>query len=1318
MPATVPKKKRARESSIHWFERGEADLNNVEKLLCCFLVVSKGFDKVSEMKAWAQRARRDLPRAEEIKSQWKPPESGELGWGVTGKISNIFLPLKRVFDEVQWESAELDAIGIAIQSWNGDEQFDHLRASHLRDYVKTQPIGIRKSKKESVKQAAPRWRTWSVVTIADLIHRRGDDMRRLLQLDEEPEFILTSAERIEMLEKRNAQLERQLKDAQIGVARAQDGQRKAAKRLKVDRQQQRTDDRAKLAERLAEAQKRADEKVRAAKDAAQQAQQDAEEAALKAAEEHVAGRVQQLETQVSTARKRARTVEGRASDAQRNLERAQGVEHELKAAQAKIDEWSDLARQAKAAKTTYVRWQERIESMPTWQRVRGKGAGKGAKQLHPEHTACIWEQFANGTPLAAAGRNVVSVVRRAAPWLNPVEPSIEALRESRFAYGIAEMAMSARRVAAAFRVRQLGFDETTKFGDASMVTSVLLQPTEGAPPEVVILRAAYATGGSTAELLAKAVEDKCFSRLRGFLRGWQAECEQRFPDHKWSGPDPERCGLQRLGGGGGIISDTCTTARCTQDKLIGMVAQQVKQKYDPAVWLQLTAEQQEAAVRCHAQHCGNHIRNIVLAAMSKAQNDLVREDLKDELDNFWSHERVTLDFDQLLRQDYKEFHQGCRYYKGQGKPYGEWLVDTYPTAFVMHFERAEGGRQDLDYDAAVPMYINRKYEIEFLNARIYSGDHQNILEDAIYVTRTKLECVAEMRANAIIDLRITRPWRWLCGKGADLVDWSPLSQGLVLEMIEELSERIARDGSVLLDLRLDIWKDFRRKEPKFQEYFDHLEVEKRMAPDGKTPHAWYKLALQEALDPTDATNVCTRDLTIRYLQAQFAAGIRKLHDPRTVIPKYLSSQDGELSFSKQAQAHADGRGCEGTNDKFAESVFGTFDRCLRRNEGCSRAAAAALAHGMRMKSMWQGDAVQHRKQQEPPPPGWGYHHSLPWQEQHALVFYSSRIVREQRRIDRADDAEDAAYAKAKVKSSSEQQLQNLISEFGYVLSFFDRWKERGVQTVAQMRAQLKKLDPPADPTVQQRRKATQAKLDWLREQIDMRTRGLQWVEFKTAWSSGADEEIGTVEDLTGHLKEILAEEAEQRAAGELPKEAPAPIFKRKTFKELGTPTPQAVELAQLHTELSPEQLREAAERERERLEERGEISREEDLQGDDAPSFTSLIDVDVDIRWRYWVKDPSRKSGRRSQYIWCTGRVVEVADGVKRKSPKCKSPLPWGAVRIMWPEDADYAEGETYVWSVLKPADFNREVHLGWRYAASELQKRQQAAGKRARREE
>ena len=102
-----------------------------------------------------------------------------------------------------------------------------------------------------------------------------------------------------------------------------------------------------------------------------------------------------------------------------------------------------------------------------------------------------------------------------------------------------------------------------------------------------------------------------------------------------------------------------------------------------------------------------------------------------------------------------------------------------------------------------------------------------------------------------------------------------------------------------------------------------LQADTIRAPDGKTQHAWYTLALAEVLDPTDETNQATRDLTIEYLQSMFAAGIRKLHDNRTVLPKYLTSEEGELSFGKQAQGHADGKGCETTNDKFSESVFGT-----------------------------------------------------------------------------------------------------------------------------------------------------------------------------------------------------------------------------------------------------------------------------------------------------------------------------------------------------------------------------------------------------------
>ena len=75
-------------------------------------------------------------------------------------------------------------------------------------------------------------------------------------------------------------------------------------------------------------------------------------------------------------------------------------------------------------------------------------------------------------------------------------------------------------------------------------------------------------------------------------------------------------------------------------------------------------------------------------------------------------------------------------------------------------------------------------------------------------------------------------------------------------------------------------------------------------------------------------------------------------------------------------------------------------------------------------------------------------------------------------------------------------------------------------------------------------------------------------------------------------------------------------------------------------------------------------------------------------------------------YIWCSGEVVEVADGkTTKKSNRCKSPLPWGAVRIRWPEDKERGEPEKFAWSVLKPVDFNREVHLGWRLDGAQLAK-------------
>eukprot|EP00966_Prymnesium_polylepis_P264704 6114745-Prymnesium_polylepis.1 len=70
----------------------------------------------------------------------------------------------------------------------------------------------------------------------------------------------------------------------------------------------------------------------------------------------------------------------------------------------------------------------------------------------------------------------------------------------------------------------------------------------------------------------------------------------------------------------------------------------------------------------------------------------------------------------------------------------------------------------------------------------------------------------------------------------------------------------------------------------------------------------------------------------------------------------------------------------------------------------------------------------------------------------------------------------------------------------------------------------------------------------------MRVIGLGFDEFKPAWSSSTDEYIGTVNAPTEQLRDILREEEQRRREGSLPEAAVVPHMRRKTFKELGTPT--------------------------------------------------------------------------------------------------------------------------------------------------------------------
>lgn len=261
---------------------------------------------------------------------------------------------------------------------------------------------------------------------------------------------------------------------------------------------------------------------------------------------------------------------------------------------------------------------------------------------------------------------------------------------------------------------------------------------------------------------------------------------------------------------------------------------------------------------------------------------------------------------------------------------------------------------------------------------------------------------------------------------------------------------------------------------------------------------------------------------------------------------------GKFAIGNSQNAHQDMVGMHAMNDELAESVFGTYDMILRRCPGISMEAASAVAQSVRSKMLALGDHVDRRKERCRPKEERcvSWFHKLPEKEQEALVEFSRKTVKEMRDIDHLDHRALDEYHAARRKTNEQDELDALFTQDAMALSFFERWCKRGVESVNQITTTLNGYG-----------ERNQDKLDWLREQIEMRSIGLSWTDWNTPWSSSVDQYTGTVEQLRNHLKEVLAEERslEQRgllpskpralaSSGGLKAECPPPQLKRKTFK--------------------------------------------------------------------------------------------------------------------------------------------------------------------------
>lgn len=190
------------------------------------------------------------------------------------------------------------------------------------------------------------------------------------------------------------------------------------------------------------------------------------------------------------------------------------------------------------------------------------------------------------------------------------------------------------------------------------------------------------------------------------------------------------------------------------------------------------------------------------------------------------------------------------------------------------------------------------------------------------------------------------------------------------------------------------------------------------------------------------------------------AALRKMHDPRLALADKLTSQDGANSIGNRTDGHVSTIGCHASNDSLAESVFGTFDFVLRRFAGISPEAASGVAQAVRSKILSFGDKVAHRKahkKAEAEKDTLGWFHGLPVREQEALVEVARLTVSEMRALDRQDHSELAEYRKARRAVNEAEELDALFTRYALALSFYDRWKSRGVKTLGEVTAKLSSL---------------------------------------------------------------------------------------------------------------------------------------------------------------------------------------------------------------------------------------------------------------------
>eukprot|EP00966_Prymnesium_polylepis_P332779 7388258-Prymnesium_polylepis.1 len=655
----------------------------------------------------------------------------------------------------------------------------------------------------------------------------------------------------------------------------------------------------------------------------------------------------------------------------------------------------------------------------------------------------------------------------------------------------------------------------------------------------------------------------------------------------------------------------------------------------------MSQEQRDLKCKAHHGHCQQHGRNTIINAMQIAQTNSLKDELADSLGEFSSFDRMSTDVNDVIRGTSKELHAGQTYALGKGREKEAWRKAEDKARPHLPYERGEAGRQDLALDGSVAIFWNRVCALKFIQGLMVPGA-DNKLEKFLLRIYSCNEMTAALRVNTLWAYIYSQPARWLVGKAGAELGWSLEDSSALMDLTEKMMEEIAADGRKLLDPQFDPFASLADKHPSFAAWRSEFLAREIRSPDGQS-HPIHKLILAEARDPSSAGNKQATARTITLAQEMANAALAAMRDPRRAISQLLLSTDGKFAVGVDATRSATA-GAHQTNDR-VESNFGCIDYLMRIFRYSSITGISAMAQQMRQHDFDTPPTIVSdrgkRKHERSAHSGGFFYTGLSEKLQESLVEYARREAdparKEEREAHTAQDAEKLARREERVVTL----LNNHIDKYAHAQELFAAWAKPGgrrARTKAAVRKALQDDKGRPKPEAQQ--------LEYLRDQIEMRVLGLGWTQYATRWSSSKDANIGSVAHLMELLEEIISAEisAARHTAGTekgLPTEAAPPQGEWRDSMQLGTLDADALEVRS-RTRFSSSELRQkAAARMQQRIE-LGISDTVEMMQPQDAPKFNQeLVGKRLEVLWKYHEKET-----QTPHYIWCSGRVVRVADGL------------------------------------------------------------------------